>query len=34
MASHTEQVCYTIINVQNDNESINELSLRTDLGMI
>lgn len=32
MATTADSVCYTLINVQTDNESINEVSLRNDLG--
>lgn len=32
MTSQADSICYTIINVPTDNESINELSLKTDLG--
>ena len=33
MSSQADSICYTIINVSTDNESINELSLKNDLGM-
>ena len=32
MSSQADSICYTIINVPTDNESINELSLKNDLG--